>query len=69
MYFFYGYLQPRPGTKTSELTLRFFKQFQPEPKENYIFVYFNNFTPSADYYFEFKKILGLIPLSIMEHLK
>ena len=34
-----------------------------------MFVYFNNETPSSDYYFEFKKILALLPLTILENLK
>lgn len=32
-------------------------------------VYFNNETPSSEYYFEFKNILALLPLRIAEQLK
>ena len=35
------------------------------PREQFVFVYFNNETPSSDYYFEFKKILALLPLTIL----
>ncbi len=31
-------------------------------------MYFNNQTPSSEYYFEFKKIFSLIPLSIIERM-
>ena len=30
LYFFYGFLQPTPGTHTLQLTYAFLKQFRPE---------------------------------------
>jgi len=41
----------------------------PRPKEKFIFVYFNNETSSSDYYFEFKYILTLLPLRLVENLQ
>ena len=29
IYFFYGYLQPQPGTATSDLTFSFLRNFRP----------------------------------------
>lgn len=41
----------------------------PRPKEQFVLIYFNNETPSSEYYFEFKNILALLPLRIAENLK
>jgi hypothetical protein len=41
----------------------------PRPHRPFIFVYFNNHTRSSDYFYEFKNIFLLLPLSILERMK